>query len=46
MKKFIVHTIDSNGIKGKCYTDEHELTVVINWFLEHKYIIKSLEPLN
>ena len=46
MKKFIVHTIDSNGITGKCYTNEYELTVVINWLLEHKYITKSLEPLN
>lgn len=30
MKKLILHTIDSNGTKGKCYTNEYELTGFFN----------------
>lgn len=40
MKKFILHTIDSND------TNEYELTVVINWLLQHNYIIKRIEKVN
>lgn len=46
MKKFILHTIDSNGTKDKCYTNDYELTVVINWILQHNYIIKRIEKVN
>ena len=46
MKKFILHVIDSNGTKDKCYTNDYELTVVINWILQHNYIIKRIEKVN
>lgn len=39
MKKFILHAIDSNG------TNDYELTVVINWILQHNYI-KRIEKVN
>ena len=42
MKTYIIHTIDSNGIAGKCYTNEYELAV-INWLIQHKYIIKRID---
>lgn len=45
MKKFILHAIDSNGTKDKCYTNDYELTVVINWILQHNYI-KRIEKVN
>lgn len=46
MKKFILHAIDSNGTKDKCYTNDYELSVVINWILQHNYIIKRIEKVN
>lgn len=46
MKKFILHAIGSNGTKDKCYTNDYELTVVINWILQHNYIIKRIEKVN
>lgn len=46
MKKFILHAIDSNDTKDKCYTNDYELTVVINWILQHNYIIKRIEKVN
>lgn len=45
MKKFILHAIDSNGTKDKWYTNDYELTVVINWILQHNYI-KRIEKVN
>lgn len=46
MNKFILHAIDSNGTKDKCYTNDYELTVVINWILQHNYIIKRIKKVN
>ena len=46
MKTYLINVIGSNGTKEKTYANEDELVDVINWLLEHKYIIKSLEPLN